>query len=910
MAKQPSQFRIIVLIALALIVLAASRTFSELVIEYQWWREVEQLSTWYTMLLYQVLPVTVGSIVAWLSLLWAHSRGLRFAGVREAESSLYRRIVMVALLVVAVVFIGSAVDAQKVMAFVGSLSSAAESQTWTDPVFSENLVFYLFQLPFYTQLLRFVFVVAVFSILVFWASGRGWQLFDKLKQFRAGGGSVEEFDPGPSPLLLHGATQTSFAKILAGIGLTAMALWFFLGRYSLLMSQHPVLTGMDYVDENVTLPLRWVVIAAALVCILLVAAMKLRLAVGLLAGALIANMLLPEVVRRLWVQPNELQLEKPYIGRHIEATIQAFGLASRATEQSFQSSQIEEIDVSAHGTLVDNIRLWDVRAFNDTITQIQALRPYYQFPDVDIDRYIIDGKIKQILLSPREIDVAQLPDEARDSWVSRNLIYTHGYGVVMSEVNRTTDDGLPVLLIQDAPPVVKTEDLTLSRPEIYYGEFTDSSVFVATDEKEFDYPSGVENIYSTYEGSGGFPINSLLLRLAASISTGEYNIVLTGQMNENSRMMIYRDVRSRLEHMAPFIHWEPDPYLVITEAGRLVWIVDGYTSSNMHPYSAHVNVSAFGDSTNYVRNAVKATVDAYNGETKIYEFESTDPILQVYRALFPALFHDEAEMPASLRQHVRYPELMFQVQAEIYRTFHMRDPEVFYSKEDVWDIAQSLAGDTNTLAPMRPTYIVATAPGETQPEFLLMLPFTPRGRPNLIGWMAARCDGEKLGELIFFQLSKQELVFGPSQIEARIDQEQDIAKDLTLWGQQGSRVLRGDMIALPVDDNFLYVESIYIQADSARMPQLRKVVLAIGNRLIYEDTFEEALSMLGGGISMASFREQPTAAEEPSAARPLRTSAPATAGRLRALASRLQQLRRQAEGLVEELTAVEEELRR
>lgn len=910
MAMQTSQIRIFVLIALVLMLLAGSRTFSELVIEYQWWSEVEQLSTWYTMLLYQILPVVVGSIVAWLSLLWAHSKGLRFAGVQEAQNSLYRRIVMVALLVVAVVFIGTGVDSQKVMAFVGSLIADFDAQMWTDPVFNEELPFYLFQLPFYTQLLRFVFVVAVFSSLVFWASGRGWQLFDKLKQFRAGGGSVEEFDPGPSPLLLPGATRTSFAKILAGIGLTSVALWFYLGRYSLLMNQHTVLTGMDYVDENVTLPLRWVVIAAALVSIPLVTRMKLRLAVGLLAGSLIANMVLPEVVRRVWVQPNELELEKPYIGRHIEATIQAFGLATRATEQSFQSSQAEEIDVSAHGTLVDNIRLWDVRAFNDTITQIQALRPYYQFPDVDIDRYIINGKIKQILLSPREIDVTQLPGEARDSWVSRNLIYTHGYGVVMSEVNRTTDDGLPVLLIQDAPPVVNTEDLTLSRPEIYYGEFTDSSVFVSTDEQEFDYPSGVENIYSTYEGTGGFPISSLLLRLAASISTGEYNIVLTGQMNENSRMMIYRDVRARLEHIAPFIHWEPDPYLVITDEGRLVWIVDGYTSSNTHPYSAHVNVSAFGENTNYVRNAVKATVDAYNGETKIYEFESADPILQIYRALFPALFHDEAEMPASLRQHVRYPELMFQVQAEIYRTFHMRDPEVFYSKEDVWDVAQSLAGDTNTPAPMRPTYIVATVPGESQPEFLLMLPFTPRSRPNLIGWMAARCDGDKLGELIFFQLSKQELVFGPSQIEARIDQDQDIAKDLTLWGQQGSRVLRGDMIALPVDDNFLYVESIYIQADSARMPQLRKVVLAIGNRLIYEDTFEEALSMLGGGISMADFREQPTAAEEPSSTRAQRSPAPAAASRLRALASRLRQLRRQAEGLVEELTAVEEELRR
>jgi hypothetical protein len=306
---------------------------------------------------------------------------------------------------------------------------------------------------------------------------------------------------------------------------------------------------------------------------------------------------------------------------------------------------------------------------------------------------------------------------------------------------------------------------------------------------------------------------------------------------------------------------------------------------------------------------VKATVDAYSGETKIYQFEPDDPIVQVYRSLFPDLFQDEAGMPASLREHVRYPELMFDMQAEIYRIFHMRDPEVFYSKEDVWEVAQSLAGDTSTSAPMSPTYIVATLPGEQKPEFLLMLPFTPRGRPNLIGWMAARCDGEKLGELRFFQLSKQQLVFGPSQIEARINQDQEIAKDLTLWGQQGSRVLRGDMIVLPVDDNFLYVESIYIQAESARMPQLRKVVLAMGNRLIYEDTFEDALGRLGGGTSLA-MRDETAQDDEPPGEAAEQTAARPSDGRLRSLASRVQQLRRQAENLVKELSEVEQDLQR
>ena len=909
---QPFQIRIMIIVATLLVLLASSRTISTLVIEYQWWQELGQLPTWYSMLMYQILPATVASVVAWLTLLWAHRRGVRFAASPAAHSKIYSRIVLAVLLVAAVVLIGTSVNSEKVMAYIGSFGVETPPDTWADPVFGEELSFYLFTLPFYGQVLRYVFVLAVFSIVIFWAAGRGWQMYERVRQFRADGGAMEEFDPGPNPLLLTGATQTGFAHILASIGLLALAAWFYLGRYNLLMNQHPFMTGMDYVDEKWALPLRWVVILAALVAIPLVAQRKLKPAGILLGAALLANVAVPQAATVLIVRPNELAVEKSYIERHIEATTEAYALGStRAQEKTFSSSQMETIDVSAHQTLVDNIRLWDWRAFNDTITQIQALRPYFRFADVDIDRYIIDGKIKQVLLSAREIDVGQLPAEARQSWVSRNLIYTHGYGVVMSEVNRTTPDGLPVLLIQDAPPQVsnKIPDIELNQAEIYYGEFTHDPVFVATDEREFDYPSGTENIYASYEGTGGFPIDSLLLRLATAIKTGQYNIVLTGLMNENSRMMIYRNVRERLDHLAPFIDWEPDPYLVITEDGRLFWIVDGYTSSDSHPYSAAVNVPTLDGRANYVRNAVKATVDAYNGTTTIYQFEEADPIVQVYRNLFPELFKDRSEMPASLRQHARYPELMFQIQAEIYRTFHMREAEVFYSKEDVWEVAQSLAGDTNTPTPMRPTYIVATLPGETEPEYLLMLPFTPRARPNLIGWMAARCDGDKLGELIFYQLSKQELVFGPSQIEARINQDQDIAKDLTLWGQQGSRVLRGDMIALPVADSFLYVESIYIQAESARMPQLRKVVLAMGNRLIYEDTFELALEQIGAGsprtlLAAATDETAQTGAPQPSARAP-----DDPRGRTRRLAARVQQLRRQAEALAEELAKVEADLR-
>lgn len=906
-----TQIRNLFLVAVLFVLLLSSRTIANFTIEYQWWQEVGQTDTWLRMLLYQVLPAAAASLIAWVALLWAHKRGAHFSGADTRLFPWYGRLVPVVLLVFAVMFLGSSIDANTVMAYVGSAGIDGGAEGWVDPVFSLPLNFYLFGLPFYSLLLRFVFMLAFFSTVVFWATGRGWQMFDRINQFRRGGGSMEQFDPGPNPLLLAGATQTSFARIIAVLALVAMAVWFYLGRYSLLMNTHAFMTGMDWVDENVTLPLRWVVILAFLAAVPLVTAARWKYAIGLVVVSLGANVVIPQIVQAAYVRPNELTLELPYIERHIQATTEAFGLHHGRT-QPFTVNRSEEIDVEEHATLIDNIRLWDWRAFKDTVTQIQALRPYYRFADVDIDRYIIDGKIKQVLLSPRELDVTQLPADARASWINGHFVYTHGYGVVMAEVNRTTADGLPVLLIQDAPPQIRTAGLELARPELYYGEITHDPVFVNTDQKEFDYPSGDQNITSNYQGDGGFPISSFLMKLAAAVSQTEYNILLTGQMNENSRMMLFRDVHERMDHLAPFIHWETDPYLVITEDGRLVWIVDGYTSSDAHPYSAALAVPNFGARVNYVRNAVKATIDAYHGTTNIYVFEPNDPILQAYRGLFPDLFHDESEMPPSLRQHVRYPELMFQIQAEIYRTFHMKDSEVFYNKEDVWDIAQSLSGDTGSAAPMRPTYIVTTIPGNDEPEFLLMLPFTPRGKDNLIGWMAARCDGDNLGELIFFQLSKQELVFGPNQIESRINQDQNIARDLTLWNQQGSRVLRGEMIALPVANNFLYVESIYIQAESARMPQLKKVVLALGNRLIYEDTFERALDRLSGGQISRPPDTEVTQAQPGGEALPAVTGETEAAARqrMRALAQRLSQLREQAQSLVDDIGDVERDLQR
>ncbi|MGH9661965.1 MAG: UPF0182 family protein, partial [Bryobacteraceae bacterium] len=376
-------------------------------------------------------------------------------------------------------------------------------------------------------------------------------------------------------------------------------------------------------------------------------------------------------------------------------------------------------------------------------------------------------------------------------------------------------------------------------------------VFVHTAQAEFNYPSGDTNVQSRYEGKGGFRVDSLPMRLAAAIREGQFNILLTGYLTAESRMMIRRNIRDRLETLAGFVHWDRDPYLVITEAGRLVWMCDGYTTSSAHPYSRRASVDTLRG-VNYIRNSVKATVDAYDGEAHLYVFEPSDPVIRAWQKLFPKLFEPASSMPADIRAHTRYAETLFRFQAEIYRTYHMQDPQAFYNKEDVWDLARFAGGPGARPVPSTPTYIVATLPGMTKPEFLLVVPFTPMTKDNLIGLMLARCDGEALGEIYVLELSKQRLVFGPMQIAARINQEQTISKDLTLWNQQGSQVLRGQTLVLPIDDTLLYVDPIYLQAAEARMPQLKKIVLAEGNSLIYTDTYEQALAQLAGASPPAA----------------------------------------------------------
>jgi uncharacterized protein len=821
--------------AVVVVVFLFGRSICSTIIDYYWWRELGQVPTWLRMSLYRYAPGFGAWVIAFAILWLSQARGMRKAGEHLRDHMLYSWAITVVAGVIAVIISLAAVDGWTVARYFGGHGSSPSSE-WRDPAFGEPLGFYFFDLPFYSMLINFLAACTLGGALAYYAAARGWQI---RRQF-PGIGSRVEIDLTDFRAL--GRLESGVLNGLLTLFLVMLAAEFWLGRYDLLLSDHgQLMVGIDYVQQNLGLPLQAAKAGAALIAAALVIAGKRKWAIAC-AAVLIVDWVVPPLVSSIYVRPNELALERPFIERHIEATRSAYGIDRHATEKEFAAVKDGRIDFEKNRELLDNVRLWDWRAFHETLGQIQPLRPY-TFADTDVDRYVINGNLRQVLLAPRELDPQLMPE----SWINRSLIFTHGYGLALAEANRISSDGLPELLVKDAPIQVLTPSLKITRPQIYYGETSHEPVFAPTTQEEFDYPSvsGSGEVHVRYQGGGGFSLSAPGLRAVAAISEGDWNIVLSNAITADSRMMIRRRVPERLQTLAEFITWDSDPYLVISDAGRLIWIEDGYTTSAAHPYSRDLSFEN-GDRFNYIRNAVKATVDAYSGEVHMYVFDLDDPLILAYRRLFPGLFEDASAMPADLRAHTRAPETLFRTQAEIFRTYHMRQPESYYNRADLWDLATYTAGQNSQPQTVTATYMVATLPGEARPEFLLMIPFTPRGKQNLIGLMVARCDGAHLGEVVFLDLPKQEIIDGPIQIDALINQDQNISKDLSLWSQQGSQVLRSQALTLPIDNTFLYVELIYIQANQARMPQLKKVALVVGNTLIYRDTYEQALADLQG----------------------------------------------------------------
>jgi len=693
-----------------------------------------------------------------------------------------------------------------------------------DPLFGADVGFYVFRLPVYQYLEAALFGWLVVLFLVV-AAGYALRYASRM---------------GRGVWALPGGARAHLS-LLAGVLLLVRGWGFWLDAYGLLYSQRGAIFGATYTDVHAVLPaLRLLTVLFVVAALLLFANVRARtirfavLTVLVIAAAWVTGLgLYPRFVQQFRVAPNELTVETPYLRHGIGATLRAFGL-DRVRELRFVAGAVTPEVVARNRATIDNVRLWDYRPLLAAYRQLQALRPYYVFGDVDIDRYRIEGAPRQVMLAARELDSSRLTAQAR-TWVNQHLVYTHGYGLVMSPVNRISEEGMPEFFLKDIPPVA-VGGLTVTRPQIYFGEHTGRYVVVNTAVQELDYPSGDENVYTAYQGRGGIRLTPLR-RLAFAYRFGDLKLLLSRDIGARSRILFARDIRARLRRLAPFLTYDTDPYIVLV-GGRLVWIVDAYTTSSRYPYATpHGGI-------NYIRNSVKVVVDAYDGTVDFYIVDPGDPVVDSLAGIFPELFKSAAAMPADIQAHLRYPVDLFEIQAQVYATFHMRDPRVFYNREDLWTIPTELFG--NETVPVEPYYVTMRLGDEARPEFILILPFAPANRDNLIAWMAARNDAPAYGELVVYRFPKDRLAFGPMQVESRINQDPVISQQLTLWNQEGSRVIRGNLLVIPLEDTLMYVEPLFLQAERSTLPELKRVIVASGPRIVMAETLEAALDRLLG----------------------------------------------------------------
>jgi len=802
--------------------------------DWLWFQETSYTAVWLTQFFWKISLFFIGLVVA-LGLLggnWLLARRRAIRVTSPLQPQLLKisgvRWVIAGFAVFLALGFASSLSAQweEFLLFVHRVPFGV-----SDPIFNQDVSYYLFALPIFQMIqgwLASLLFFALAGVVVLYA---GNSLPD-IQQGRWRPQNIPEIRRHVALLL---------ALLLA---VWAVGYWFDI--YNLLYAPGGAVVGATYTDMNATI---WALRAqllfmalAALAALYTYFRFDLRplLATGglWLAATVLLGGLYPGLLQRYAVEPNELERERPYIANNIAFTRLAYGLD---TVQSQAFDTVAILDENAlrqekAAAILKNIRIWDYRLLQTTYEQLQALRPYYQFGEVDIDRYQINGETRQVMLGVRELNKANLNNP---TWVNRNLEFTHGFGVVMNPVNETTPEGQPRFFIQDIPPVSVDERLEITRPEVYYGELMSDVVYVNDQRPSFSYPSGNENVKTVYEGDGGVPLDSFLKRLAFAVRLTDANVILSDEIDANSRVMLYRQIRERVTKIAPFLALDQDPYVVVDENGRLFWIMDAYTLSNKFPYATPT-----AQGQNYIRNAVKITIDAYNGTVTFYIADPGDPIIQSYASAFPGLFQPLEAMPLDLLAHVRYPETLFRIQTQQYLKYHMTDVRVFYNQEDLWELPNEIFDGNEQL--MEPYYVTMPLPGTVDSEYLLIQPLTPVGKSNMIAWMAARNDYPNYGQLVVYELPKQELVFGPLQIEARIDQEPQISQQFSLWDQRGSRVIRGNLIVIPINQSFLYVEPVYLLSDTSALPELRRVIVASDTRITMEPTIEEALAALVG----------------------------------------------------------------
>ncbi len=837
-------------LVLIILLLIFSGTIVHLITESLWFSAIGLNSVFWTLLTWRSLTwvssFMIFALFLWLNY-WFAMRVTRYSTIRFLEDdnlSFYVDRAPQYIAPIVIFFISLSAAGASVTAWDTLLKflNATEFNR-TDPIYNRDLGFYVFELPFYEGLQDWLFALFFMGLLIATAVyllkgtinlDRGWQN------------------------LIDGEAKAHLCLLLAGLAFL-VAFQFWVQRYDLLYSGEGVVSGAGFTDTHARLAaltgMGFMALALAVVFIASAGQNTLTLPLAGIGIYLLIYIVLyqvyPNLQQRLIVEPNELAQEKPYIENNIRLTRSAYNLA-----------QVERRDYPAQGTLdrtavennqgtVQNIRLWDYRPLLTTYGQLQEIRPYYNFNDVDIDRYTINNNYRQVMLSARELSRAP-----QNRWISQRLKYTHGYGLVMSPVNRVTPQGLPDLYIKDIPPKSNI-DLEVEQPRIYYGEETNNYIFTGMVEDEFDYPLGEDNASNRYDGKGGVDLSSLWHRFLYAYDFSSFKILISSQFQAESRIHYYRNIRQRINHVAPFLRLDANPYVSLVN-GRMKWIVEGYTVSDYYPYSepaSNINdAGAFlqpGQRTqllaggfNYVRNSVKVVVDAYDGTLEFIITDESDPLIQTYQKIFPDLFTAMSEVSPALKSHFRYPLDLFKIQTQMYLAYHMSNPEVFYNREDLWLYAKETYEGNQQL--VEPYYTIMRLPEAEDVEFVMILPFTPVNKDNMIAWMAARSDGENYGKLLLYEFPKQELIYGPSQIEARIDQTPEISQQLSLWDQQGSKVIRGNLLVIPIEESLLYVEPIYLRAEQGELPQLKRVVVAHGNNVVMRPTLESAISAIFG----------------------------------------------------------------
>ncbi len=721
-----------------------------------------------------------------------------------------------------------------------------------DPILGKDLGFYVFQLPWLewlqAWLVGLVLLSAIASVAVYVLAGVVG--LDVMRGLRVG------------------PTARRHLSVLAAAMLLVLAFGAWLDAPGLLLKDSSLIHGATNADVAIAIPALRVLLAAALVGAALALAQisvtgwwPLLAAAALYVGVSVAGSVGATAMQRFVIAPNEFVRETPYIEHNIAATRSAFAIDTVEERELSGDALLTRADIDANAATLGNVRLWDHQPLLQTFAQIQEIRTYYDFVSVHNDRYRINGEYRQIMLSARELNSESLPNR---NWINERLTFTHGYGVTLGPVNQVTPEGLPMLFIKDLPPQ-SSVDLTITEPSIYFGQQSNDHVFVRTKAREFHYPKGEDNVYSTYEGRGGVSMSGLVRRLLFSLRFRSFKVLLSDDITDESRVLFHRRLSERIERIAPFLEYDSDPYLVIS-GGRLIWVQDAYTVSRHYPYSTPAVAGV-----NYIRNSVKVTVDAFHGTVTFYLIDTADPVARTLQRTFPELFRPLAEMPEDMRTRLRYPEGIFALQAAMYATYHMTNPAVFYNKEDLWEVP-SIDGQPQPRV-MQPYYTMMRLPGEPAPEFIQMLPFTPARKDNLASWMVARSDGANYGHLRVFQFPKQKVVFGPRQIVARINQDQAIAPQITLWNQQGSEVLQGTLLVIPIEESLVYIRPLYLRSAGGRIPELKRVIVAHHNQIVMEETLDKALERLfpRGSASAPAAAAVPATTAAPGAAPPPKT---------------------------------------